>query len=463
VTRSLARPAAWLVCLAALALPTVASAAAPWSDAAPLSTLTGSPGLTTNAQGLGLAVADTGGATAPGPRTQGSVFANGAFGAPANLTPSGVSMGPGNGQVGAYGQTRIIGAGVQFQSSSARAVVAFGRLTATGPSMDAPRSLGPSGMHAHRAALAVNAEGDAAIVYPVCRDAGCTKVLMYLAMRRAGSSSFASFRLADGSGPLPQVAVAINSRGDAMAVWSQSSTLYARIRTVGGTVRNRQTLGPAVHGMNLAPSAALSLHRSQIVGWVQQAVSNGDGAAGQAWVARARDGTTVTRTSLGSLPAGTGTYVSEAGTSVAFDPSGRSLVAFTAFDSPSDRFVVRTAQVSGAANNATQSLADVQTISDPTLDTVLGGMLVAPSGTQLATLLAGVRGHDATPGGPGPFVQAATRAANATGAFAREDVTAPGASPFDLDAALLSDGRALAAWATGSTTPQFSVRATPLP
>ena len=91
--------------------------------------------------------------------------------------------------------------------------------------MDAPRPLGPSGMHAHRVALAVNADGDAAIVYPVCRDAGCTKVLVYLAVRRAGSSTFSSVRLADGSGPLPQVTVAINSRGDAMAVWSQASTL----------------------------------------------------------------------------------------------------------------------------------------------------------------------------------------------------------------------------------------------
>jgi len=288
-------------------------------------------------------------------------------------------------------------------------------------------------------------------------------------MRRAGSSSFSSTRLADGSGPLPQVTVAINSRGDAMAVWSQSSTMYARIRTVGGTLRDRQTLGSTVHGMSLPPSAALSLHRSQIVGWVAQAVSNGDGGPGQAWVARARDGSNVTRTSLGSFPAaGAGHYVSEAGVSVAFDASGRSLVAFTAFDGDAStgRFSVRAAQVSGAANNTTQSLADVQTISDPSVDTVLGGMLVGPAGTQLVTLLAGVRGHDAAPSGPGPFLQAATRAAAATGAFAREDITASGPAPeapFGVTAARLSDGRVLAAWDTPAAATESSVRSMLLP
>ena len=86
VTRSmplLARHAACLVCLAALAVPAVASAAPPWSPPAPLGSappLTGQPALTTNAQGLGLAVADSGGASAPGPRSRASVFTGGAFG-----------------------------------------------------------------------------------------------------------------------------------------------------------------------------------------------------------------------------------------------------------------------------------------------------------------------------------------------------------------------------------------------
>jgi hypothetical protein len=470
-TPLLARLAAWLVCLAALAVPAAALAAPPWSPPAPLGStppLTGRPALTTNAQGLGLAVADAGGANAPGPRSRASVFTGGAFGDAVDLTPPAVSMGPGSGAVAAYGETRLIGAGVSVATSSQRAVVAFGRLTPGQATMDTPRPLGPSGMHAHRASLAVNAGGDAAIVYPVCRDAGCTKVLVYLAVRRAGSSTFSSTRLADGSGPLPQVTVAINSRGDALAVWSQASTLYGRIRTAGGTLRARQTLGPAVRGMHLAPSAALSLHRSELVGWLAQAVSEGDGGPGQAWVARSRDGTGVTRTSLGAIPAaGAGHYVSEAGLRVAFDPAGRSLVAFTAFDGAPDtgRFSVRTAQVTGAANNPTQTLADVQTISNPALDTVLSGMLVGPAGNQLVTMLAGVRGNDPMPGGPGPSVQAATRAAGTTGAFAREEVTAPGPSvqePFGVDAARLSDGRVVAAWTTPGAGTLFSERSTPL-
>ena len=274
--RTLSRLA--VLALVALALPATASAADPWSLPAPIRAQTttpplpGAPGLAANAHGMAIAVAATGA----------SVFADGAFSDPARLTPAGVAMGPGDGRVLPYGQTRIIGAGIRAAGSSSQAVVAFGRIAPSGASLDSPRGLGPSTMHAARATMAVNAKGDAAIVFPVCRDAACTKVLVYLAMRAAGTSTFRSTRLADGSGPLPQVAAAINARGDAMAVWTQASTLYARIRTAGGTVRPRQRVGPAIRGPHLAPSAVLSLHRAQLVGWLAQAVSEGDGSAGTA-------------------------------------------------------------------------------------------------------------------------------------------------------------------------------------
>ncbi len=126
-------------------------------------------------------------------------------------------------------------------TSSAQAVVAFGRIAPTRATLDAPRGLGPA-EPARRAGVdrRSTTKGDAAVVFPVCRDAGCRQVLVYLAVRAAGSSTFRSTRLADGSGPLPQVAAAINDRGDAMAVWTQASTLYARIRTAGGTLRSRR-------------------------------------------------------------------------------------------------------------------------------------------------------------------------------------------------------------------------------
>jgi hypothetical protein len=323
-------------------------------------------------------------------------------------------------------------------------------------------------MHAHRPALAVNTRGDAAIAYPVCRDGGCQRVLTYLAVRRAGTSAFRSVRLADGSGPLGQVAVAVNDRGDAVAVWTQGSTLYARIRTAGGRLRDRQTVGPAVRGLHLRPSAALSVHRGGLVGWMAQSVSEGDGSAARAWVAQARDGGAFTPTLLDDLPvAGSGRYVSEAGVRVAYAARGRSLLAWTAFagDATAGRWSVRTGELVGAANNPVQRLTDAVTVSDPAVDTVLSSMLVGPAGGQLVAMLAGVPGGGATDPA-GVAVRAAARAPGATGAFTPEEVTAPATGagqPFTLDAARLSDGRALAAWQSVGQGDVWSLRGTPLP
>ena len=433
-----------------------ARAAEPWSAPQPLG-LTNPPSLTANARGLALAVEDAGGASRNGPHTRAAVYGGGAFGAPFTITGQGLAYGPANGQVAAYAQTRLLGAGLHHRSSSRRqAIFSFGRLEPGRASLGEPRKLGPGDLRANAPALAVNTAGDAAMVYSICRDGPCERILVYLAVRRAGSSQIHAVRLTDGSGPFPRVAAAINRRGDALAVWSQASTLYARIRTRGGRLRARQRVGPTARGMQLAPSAALSTHRSEIVGWVQQAVSEGDTSGGTAWVGRARDGTSFNDTRLSDLPRGTGDYVSEAGTRVAFDARGRSLVAYTAYDGT--RFVTRAAEVAGAANNPQQSLTDVQTLSDPGVDTVLAGGVVGPRGSELALMVSGVRGHDPT--GPGAL-EAASRAALATGAFTREQITSPapnGGLPFDVDAAELPDGSVLAAWSGA-----FSRRASPLP
>jgi hypothetical protein len=440
--------------LVLLALPASASAAAPWSPPAqlPLST---PPALAANAHGLAVAVADTGGALPDiGPHTAASVFSGGAFSAPADITPRNVAMGPGNGRVLAYGQTRLIGAGIREARSSSQAVVAFGRIAPGGARLDAPRGLGPSTLHAARATLAVNAAGDAAVVYPVCRDAGCRRVLVYLAVRRAGTSQFRSTRLADGAGPLPQVAAAINARGDAMAVWTEGDRLLARIRTAGGRLRRPQRVGTTVAGQHLAPSAVLSAHRAQLVGWLAQAVGEGEGGAGVAWVAQARDGGPFTGNRVAQLPAaGAGHYVSEAGVRVAYGSRGRALVAWTSFQGPAatGHFVVRTAEIRGAANKPAQALTGVQTVSDPATDTVLSAFLASPAGPTTTVMLAGVRGNDpSTPDGP-----AAVRAAGG------EEVTPPVAGagrPLDVDATLLSDGRPLVVWTSPGLGDGFSVR-----
>ncbi|HEY7620206.1 MAG TPA: hypothetical protein VH834_10565 [Solirubrobacteraceae bacterium] len=446
------------VTLAALAAPASALAAAPWSAPVPLKAtaaqgLPGSPSITANAAGLAVAVSDVGGSGAIGPHAAGSVFTNGAFGDPFDLAAANVSFGPEAGGVAAYAQTRLLASGVKYAKNSSQAVFAFGRLTANHADLETPRALGPSNMHAGPTAIAVNAAGDAAMVYPVCRDAGCEKALVYLAVRKAGSSTISSTRLADGSGPLPRVAAAINSRGDALAVWTQASRVYARIRTAGGTVRDRQTVGAVVRGTHLAPSASLSTHRGELVGWVSQAVSEGDGGPGTTSVAQARDGSAFASLKLADLPAGTGRYVSGAGIRVAFDPFGRRLLTWTGFDN--DKFTVHSAELHGAANSPTISLTDPTTVSDPAVDTILEDATTNGAGTQLLMLLAGARGNDAPSGTT--TVQAALRAANTSGPFARESVSAGTDYAFDAHATLLPD-RALAVWATVSGQAMWSQR-----
>jgi hypothetical protein len=452
---------ATVLSLAALAAPASALAAAPWSAPAPLKAtaaaqgLQGSPSITGNAAGLAVAVSDVGGGVggAIGPHAVGSVFTNGAFGDSITLASTNVSFGPEVGGVAAYAQTRLLAAGLKYGKNTTQAVFAFGRLTANHADLETPRALGPSGLHAEPTAIAVNANGDAAMVYPVCRDANCEKALVYLAVRKAGSSTISSTRLADGSGPLPRVAAAINERGDALAVWTQASRVYARIRTAGGTLRDRQTVGATVPGPNLAPSASLSAHRGELVGWVSQAVSNGDGGPGTTNVAQARDGSTFTSLKLADLPAGTGRYVSGAGIRVAFDPFGRRLLAWTGFDN--NAFTVHTAETHGAANGTSLSLVDPTVASDPAVDAILEDATTNTGGEQLLTLLAGARGHDVPSGKT--TMQAALRAGNTSGPFSRENISNGTDFEFDAHATLLP-GRAVAVWGTVGGSAMWSQR-----
>ena len=437
--------------LAVAAVPAAALAADPWSLPAPIRAQTtsdplpGLPAIAANGAGQAIAVSDTGGALPDiGPHSVGSVFADGAFSDPVQLTARNIRMGPGSGGVLPYGQTRLLGAGVRALPETSQAVVAFGRLAPGGAALETPRGLGPSNMHVFRTAFAVNARGDAAVVYPVCRAGGCNRVLVYLAVRRAGQSSFRSTRLADAGGPLSQVAAAVNDRGDALAVWTEGSTLYARVRTAGGRLRSRQRVGATVRGQHLAPSATLSLHRAELIGWLAQRVSEGDHSEGIAWVAQARDGGPFTATRLDSVPAAAN-YVMEPAVSVGYGSQGRALVAWTAF--ATGRFSVRLAQLRGAANNPSQSLHNVQTVSDPAVNTVLSDLVIDPSGAAYALMLAG----DSTASGISVRASGGEEIAPpATGA----------AAPSSVDGALLSDGRVLAVWGTGGGA-AFSVRATP--
>ena len=218
--------------------------------------------------------------------------------------------------------------------------------------------------------MAVNAKGDAAIVFPVCRDAACTKVLVYLAVRAAGTSTFRSTRLADGSGPLPQVAAAINDRGDAMAVWTQAGALYARIRTAGGTVRPRRRVGPADPRTSTSPPrpSSASIARSSSAGSrrrVSGATARAPGPPGsprRATAARSRR-----RSSPRSRRSAPAVGARRRASASRYGAQGRAVVAWTGYEG--GRFLVRQAGIRGAANNPSQSLTGVATLSHPPAST----------------------------------------------------------------------------------------------
>ncbi len=433
-----------VVAFVGLLVPASARAASPWSAPQPLDygsgqPLKGAPSITGNVKGLAVAYSQVGGglpAIAPG--TNASVFTNGVFLDPFALTPENRPMDA----VASYADTRLLASGLQYTKSTAQAVFSFGRLTPNRATLEAPRPLGPSTMHAGPTALAVNAAGDAAMVYPVCRDAACRKVLVYLAVRRAGSSTISSTRLADGDGPLPRVAAAVNERGDALAVWTQSGKVYATLRTAGGKVRARQTVGSSIPGSQIPPSAALSKHDAALVGWLSQGGSEGGFTPGTVSVAQDRDGVTpYTRVTLSNtLPGGTGLGVQGAGVKVAFDPSGRRVLAWTGFDG--GHFTVHAGEITGAANGANLSLVDDQVVSDPAADTTLDDAVVGPTGDQLLTLNAG-------------GILVASRAPGAVGPFTREAISTEAGSA--AKAVILSD-RAIVVWAGANGEDRFAQR-----
>lgn len=432
-------------------LASVAFAAEPWTSPSPMrygatiAALRGPTQVAANSAGLAVAIADGGGSGEVGPHTYASVFSNGVFLDPYRLSRANLAYGPYSGRIATYARSRLLAVGVQRAPDSAQVVVALGRLTPNRASLGAPRALGPAGMHAGGGALAVNDAGDAAIVYPVCRDAGCRRALVYLAVRRRGTSTISSTRLYDGGGGLlPRVAAAINARGDALAVWTTAGGVRARVRTLGGSLRATQRVGAIAPRTEPAPSAALSTDRVELIGWLSQTLIEGDGGPGSTYAAQARDGAPFsTPVKLADIPAQTGgMFLGSVAVRVAFDRLGRRLVAWTGYEQ--GRFVVRSAQLQAAADSDRSELTDAVLISDPAADTILTDLEVTPTGQQVATLLSGIRTSQPVAGSAG--VEVALRGSAAAGPFVREAVSDANAGAIAADSAIAATDRVITTW-----------------
>jgi hypothetical protein len=449
----------------ATALPAAASAA-PGDFGPPLplrsggpASLPGDPSVTLNADGLGVAVSDVGGSGVPGPHSSASAFANGGFLDPFTFSGGTTRFGPSSGGVAAYAHTGLLSAGLHATTRSTQAVLAFGRLSANRATLGTVRPVGPSTMFASAPALAVDAKGDAAMVVPVCRDGGCNRSLIYLVTRRAGSSHLTTTRVAEATRTLPRVAAAINERGDALAVWTDNEDVDARIRTLGGTLRATQRVGATQRGSLASPSAALSLHRAELVGWSTQVVHEGDPTAGEVRAAQARDGGRFASVRLSTLPALSGQSVVGAVVKVTFDPAGVRHLAWTGYDGTpaAGRFTVSSALLHGAANSGTATLVDRQVVSDPAVDTILDDLQTTTGGAELIAMRAGLRGDEAVDGRTA--VQVASRP-SASAAFVRATLSAPDELATSAHAALLPD-RAVVVWGTATAGARYAERVTP--
>jgi hypothetical protein len=233
--------------------------------------------------------------------------------------------------------------------------------------------------------------------------------------------------------------VAVNQRGDVLAVWerplkgsSGRRGVYARVRTAGGRLGRTQRLGDSDPFPKL--SAALGEDRRVLVGWVGQRVNEGTPhSPAETWVSI--DGSAQR---VGTVPdLGTGHYVGQAGVRVAIASDGRPVAAWTGFEN--DRFVVKAAEV--------RSAAPVQVVSDPAVDTVLGDLATGGAGEAVLAGLTGLRGSD--PSGS-PFavgVVAAVRGAGATSFGALETVAEPKDFREAVDVEIVpGTSRAVAVW-----------------
>jgi hypothetical protein len=311
----------------------------------------------------------------------------------------------------------------------------------TGSRFSTPRALGPDA-DSFPIALAVADAGDAAVLLRSCGDTSpCRRFIPYLVVRHHGTWG-APIRL-DSHAHTLEGAVAIDPRGDVLAVWERPLRgttgvrgVYARLRTAGGRLGATQQLGTSVPIP--AISAALGPGRRAVVAWKGQSVSEGDAttpATVQAAVAAPdRRFGAAQRLEVVNVT-GTGRYVGQAGVDTAFAADGRALVAWTGY--ARGHFVVRAARVSGTR------VGTGQVVSDPAHETVLSDLATGTKGQALVLGLQGLRGNDPT----GPVsVVAAARPAGAATFGAPEAITAPGQFFEAAQAAFQPDGRAVAVW-----------------
>lgn len=426
----------------------------PWGPAQPLryggTPLPGDPAVVLNRDGLGAAVSDIGAATsARGRSSRVSAFTNGVFLDPKSFGPSGTAFGPGSGGLGAYGHTGLFGAGIRPAGRGRQVVTAVGRLTPNVASLISVRPVSPAGQVAQAPAVAVNAHGDAAVVYAVCPTHGRGHATVYLTVRRRGVDRPRTVRLAGVRGPVPRVAAAINARGDALAAWTDGEDVDVRRRTAGGSLRPVRRAGFTRHAAPAALTAAISTLGAQLVGW-STPVAHGRGlTAGSVRVAQARTDGPFSSTTVACLPSRSVAPPAGPGVRVEVGPDGDRELAWTG--TREGHPAVTVATVHGPAAHGPVTVTGRQAMSAPGVDTTLEDLDVMAGGAILVTQRAG------TPSRVGRAVVQAVSRASASAPLMRYDLSAPDGTVTSAQAAVTPE-REIVVWGTADRGARYAQR-----
>ena len=242
--------------------------------------------------------------------------------------------------------------------------------------------------------------------------------------------------------------VAVGPRGDVLFAWQGHRAVYARHLGPTGRAGAAHRLGA---GVQSALQTRIDDDGRLEVAWESQQISEGytntpsvvsytSAAPGKGFAPARQVG--------GTSPTGTGRYVMRPGVRLVANGPNASVLGWTGYDGKHYR--VQVADVAGG------TVAAPQTVSAPDDDGVLGDLASSPAGGQLVLWLTGTAGHD--PSGP-QRVAAAVRppgtAAYGAPEFVSEPTGPPGpasnatTAPFAPSAAVdARAGRSFAVWTT---------------
>jgi hypothetical protein len=376
----LRRTASVLAAAAALAVPATASAAAPWTDPVTIPGAAPTPApllITGDGRALALPSSDRT-AAAPAGAPTGIVSLDPATGAPNGpARPLSIT----SVLASAYSRDHYVVAGSTLDgrgtvSDRSHVQVAFG----TGGGDLGPLR-GITGSTGERAfALAANADGVVAVVL------GNTKERRLMIRRPDGRGfrqAFATRVTSQGRG----ATVAVGAQGDVLMLWEDQHHISARHVGPGGGVGAVHHIGD---GVQSRLQAAVESGGRLMAAWVSQRVDEGEAATPASLffaTAAPGHGFGAARHLEDIGVTGAGRYVADP--AVRLVTGGASLLAWTGTSPATGRYVVKVMQIEGGHRSS------VQTVSDASVNSVLGDLGVNAAGGAGLIWRTGIAGADA--------------------------------------------------------------------